>query len=411
MGHLSSTADEASPASRSVTTVTIGEVERGFGVRFWTVISATFLGFIGVGAILPQLGPHVRVDLGASDFTVGLIIGIFSVVALLSRFLSGAVTDQKGRKHAFLCGLGLCSLSGAFYWVPGGVTTVFLGRVLQGMGEAFLYTAAATWVIELAPDDKRARALGYLSTGIWGGICVGPAVGHALGSYQAAAALLLISPLPAMYALNKLVPDTFRVATGGRSYLAASKEVLMPGVALGLANVHYPAFTGFLALHLARYGAVGGRAFSAYAAMVVTSRFLLSGLPDKLGPKVTYYTGLSCMVVGLATLAAGPSAPIAVAAAALVGFGFSFPWPSLASVILGRVHETERASTLGVLTASIDLFVGLSALIHGGVASRLGYNAVFWLAAACAGASAIAGRTVMAQFTAQQVVETSRRPR
>lgn len=184
----------------------------------------------------------------------------------------------------------------------------------------------------------------------------------------------------------------------------------MPGVALGLANVHYPAFTGFLALHLARYGAAGGRAFLAYAAMVVTSRFLLSGLPDRLGPR-SPTTGLSCMVVGLVILVVVPSAPVAVAAAALVGFGFSFPWPSLASVILGRVHETERASTLGVLTASIDLFVGLSALIHGGVASHLGYNAVFWLAAACAGASAIAGRTVMAQFTAQQAVEPSRRPR
>ena len=62
------------------------------GGRFWCLIAATFLGFLGFGTVLPALAPHVRHDLGGSDRTVGFVIGIFSVVALCSRLFAGRTT-------------------------------------------------------------------------------------------------------------------------------------------------------------------------------------------------------------------------------------------------------------------------------------------------------------------------------
>src|SRR3954447_19563185 len=88
------------------------------GGRFWAVIGATFLGFLGIGTVLPALAPHVKHDLGGSDQTVGFVIGIFSFVALLSRFFSGPLADRKGRKIAFLAGLISCALAGATYLMP-----------------------------------------------------------------------------------------------------------------------------------------------------------------------------------------------------------------------------------------------------------------------------------------------------
>ena len=73
--------------------------------RFWRLIGATFLGFLGFGTVLPRLAPHVRLDLGGSDRTVGFVIGTFSVVALCSRIFAGRLADRKGRKRAFLTGL------------------------------------------------------------------------------------------------------------------------------------------------------------------------------------------------------------------------------------------------------------------------------------------------------------------
>ena len=67
------------------------------GARFWWLIAATFLGFLGLGTVLPEMAPHVRHDLGGTDETVGLVIGTFSVVALASRFISGPLADRKGQ--------------------------------------------------------------------------------------------------------------------------------------------------------------------------------------------------------------------------------------------------------------------------------------------------------------------------
>src|SRR5216683_5925852 len=118
----------------------MGFTTRGFSSRFWFLIGATFLGFLGIGTVLPGLAPHVQRDLGGSDQTVGFVIGIFSFVALLSRFFSGPLADRRGRKTAFLTGLLSCAVAGVAYLLPLGIAGAYFGRSLQGFGEACLFT-------------------------------------------------------------------------------------------------------------------------------------------------------------------------------------------------------------------------------------------------------------------------------
>src|SRR5205807_8638998 len=132
-----------------------------------------------------------------SDQTVGFVIGIFSFVALLSRFFSGPLADRRGRKIAFLTGLLSCALAGAAYLLPLGVSGAYLGRILQGFGEACLYTGAAAWVVEIAGIERSGQALGFLSSGIWGGVSAGPVIGHWLGSFERAAAFQIVAALVA----------------------------------------------------------------------------------------------------------------------------------------------------------------------------------------------------------------------
>ena len=174
----------------------------GFSRLFWIVVGSTFLGFVGIGAIVPLLGPYVKRDLGQSDVVVGFAIGIFSVVALTSRLLAGPITDRRGRKPALMAGLALCSVSGLAYLLPLGIVAVFAGRILQGLGEAFLFVSAAAWAVESAPEGRKAQALGFLGAGVWGGLSVGPAIGSLLGSFENAALVLVLTPIPAVLALR-----------------------------------------------------------------------------------------------------------------------------------------------------------------------------------------------------------------
>jgi MFS family permease len=369
----------------------------GFSARFWALIGATFLGFVGIGTVLPELGPHVRFDLKGSDQTVGLVIGTFSFVALGARLISGPLADRRGRKISFLTGLFSCALAGIAYLLPLGIAGPYLARMLQGLGEACLYTGAATWVVEAGGLDRGAQALGYLSSGIWGGISAGPVVGAWLGTFQRAALFQTVAALVGFIVVTR-IPETYRPAPlhEPRRWLPAS--LIPPGITVGFVNVHYPVITGFLILHLARHGNSGPAAFSTYALLVLLSRFFLGRLPDRVHPAITFYFGIGGMALGLATLAAGPSRLFAIGGAAILGFGFSFPWSSILATVLRKTPSSRRGSTIGVLSAFYDLFVGLSSFAAGAVANRFGYAAAFYMATAALAGAAIAGRFVFAGF-------------
>src|SRR5437588_7458480 len=329
------------------------------GGRFWCLIAATFLGFLGFGTVLPALAPHVRHDLGGSDRAVGFGIGICSAVARCSRLFAGRLADHKGRKRAFLTGLCSCALAGGAYLLQLGIRGMYLGRILQGIGEACLYTGAAAWTVELAGVHRSARALGYLSSGIWGGIAAGPLIGQLLGSFNHAALFQVFAALAAAMLLTR-VPEDYQPSAHARRRGWLRRSLVPSGIAVGFVNVHYPVISGFLILHLARHGNAGPAAFSAYAAFVLLSRFFLGGLPDRIHPRITFYMGLICMTLGLAILATGPAWTGAVIGAGLLGFGFSFPWASVASTVLRRTPDGERGSAVSVLSAFYDLFVGIS---------------------------------------------------
>jgi MFS family permease len=381
----------------------MGSNGEGFGGRFWALIGATFLGFLGIGTVLPALGPHVRYDLGGSDQTVGLVIGVFSFVALGARLSSGPLADRRGRKIAFLAGLFSCALAGASYLLPLGIAGAYLGRVFQGLGEACLYTGAAVWIVETGGLERGSQALGYMSSGIWGGISAGPMVGHWLGSFQRAAWMQILTALVA-FAIVSRVPEDYRPAVPAEGHRWNPRWLLSPGLAVGFVNVHYPVIAGFLILHLARHGNSGPMAFSAYALLMLLSRFFLGGLPDRVRPAITYYSGLSAMALGLIVLASGPGPVLAVGAAAVLGFGFSFPWASILTTVLRKTPSGERGSTIGVLSAFYDLFVGMGAFTAGAVSSRLGYSAAFVMAVAALAGAAFMGRFVFADKDARPEV-------
>ena len=363
---------------------------REFPPQFWAVAGATFCGFLGIGTVLPGLAPHVRHDLGGSDETVGFVIGVFSFVALGARFFSGTLADTRGRKNVFLTGLGCCAAAGAVYLLPLGIAGVYLARVLQGFGEAFLYTGAATWAIEIAGVHRSSQALGYVSSGIWGGMSAGPVLGSWVGSFQHAASIQTLLAL-AGFALLVRVPERYKPHPHRVKRTWLPRPLIVPGIAVGFVNMHYPVITGFLILSLAPHGNSGRAAFSAYAVVILFSRFFLGSLPDRVHPRITYYTGLVFMTLGMLILATAPPPWIAVGAAAMLGFGFSFPWSSVVSTVLRQTSDREHGSAIGILGAFYDLFVGVGSFAAGAVSDHFGYASAFVMAALALGAAAIVG--------------------
>lgn len=364
---------------------------------FVGVFAAVLLGMLSVGAVLPVLPGYVRGPIGAGDLAVGVVVGAFAFSSIFGRPIGGRLADTRGRRRVVVAGLLLSALAGALYLVPAGVPGLIVARLVLGVGEGWTFTAGATWIVDLAPEERRGQAIGIFGLAVWGGLAVGPVLGELLAgavSYQAVFVLSALSPLAGVAVARRVRDPHVPPAAGTprpRGPLIPP-AVRLPGAALALANVGYGTMAGFLVLHLAGRGVGhGAAAFTAFAVAVVVTRLAASGLPDRLGPQVTALGAFVCETIGLALIALAGSWAVAGGGAVIMGMGFSLLFPSLALIVVDRTGEQGRGAALGTFTAFFDLGVGVGAPLAGAVASLAGYPAAFWVAAGAAAAGALLG--------------------
>jgi len=353
------------------------------------VFFAALLAFLAIGAALPVLPAYVRGPLHAGDLSVGIVVGAFAVTAVFCRPLAGRQADRRGRRVVLVAGALAMALGGALYLLASSVAGLVGARLVVGIGEGAVYTAGATWAVDLAPEDRQGLALGLFGLSVWGGLSLGPLAGELLRSglgYDAVWTLTAVLPLAGALIAVRL-PEPPRTDTDGTPGPLAffPRAAHRPGLALALANVGYAALAGFVVLHLRARGIGGGATvFTAFAVAVFASRLALSRVPDRAGARRTATAAGLLEALGLLVIALAGSLALALVGAVIIGVGFSMLFPSLALMVVGEVGEDRRGSALGAFTAFFDIGVGLGAPIAGLTASLAGYPAVFVLAAAAA---------------------------
>jgi MFS family permease len=341
----------------------------------------------------------VRGPLHGSDLAVGIVVGAFAVTAVVCRPLAGRQADQRGRRIVLVAGALAMALGGGLYLLSSSVAGLVGARLVVGVGEGAVYTAGATWAVDLAPADRQGLALGLFGLSVWGGLSLGPLAGELLRSgvgYDAVWILTAALPLVGTaIALRLPEPPRAPGATEPGPLAFFPRAARRPGVALALANFGYAALAGFVVLHLSARGIGGGATvFTAFAVAVFASRLVLSRVPDRAGAQPTATAAGLLEALGLLIIALASSLPVALVGAVIVGIGFSMLFPSLALMVVGEVGDDRRGSALGAFTAFFDIGVGLGGPIAGATASLAGYPAVFVLGAAAAlGTAALAATT------------------
>jgi MFS family permease len=359
------------------------------------IFVAALLAFLAIGATLPVLPGFVHGPLHSGDLAVGIVVGAFAVTSVVCRPLAGRQADVRGRRLVLAGGALSMALGGVLYLLAASVPGLIAARLAVGAGEGAVYTAGATWAVDLASAERRGLALGLFGLAVWGGLSLGPVLGELLRAnvgYDAVWVLAAVLPfIGALIALRLPEPEEKRRTPGPLAFLPRAAH--RPGAALALANVGYAALAGFVVLHLRARGIGGGAAvFTAFAVAVFASRLVLSRVPDRAGARRTGTAAAATEAVGLLVIALAHSLATALVGAIIVGVGFSMLFPSLALMVVGKVDDDRRGSAMGAFTAFFDIGVGLGAPLAGLVAALAGYPAVFFLSAGAAvAAAALAG--------------------
>jgi MFS family permease len=152
-----------------------------FTLQFWLLCMSSFLFFASFNMLIPEL-PDYLSSLGGEEYK-GLIIGLFTVTAAVSRPFSGKLTDRIGRVPVMAFGSLVCFVCGFFYPLTTTVFPFLLLRLVHGFSTGFKPTGTSAYIADIIPVFRRGEAMGL--HGLLGSL--GMAFGPALGSWIAIA--------------------------------------------------------------------------------------------------------------------------------------------------------------------------------------------------------------------------------
>jgi len=176
------------------------------GILLLSVMTALF----GIGIIVPVM-PLFAVSLGASGFSLGLIIAAFSISRGLLQPLVGSLSDRWGRKGFLVIGLLVYALVGLLLPEAASVSNLITIRAFHGVGSAMIVPVAMAYVSDMAPFGQEGRYMGMLNIAIFVGIGGGPLFGgfftdlwgmasafYAMAGLSCIAMLLVLFKMPVM---------------------------------------------------------------------------------------------------------------------------------------------------------------------------------------------------------------------
>jgi MFS family permease len=346
-----------------------------------------FLEFLAMGLPLPVLPVHAHNTLGLGLFAVGLVIGVQSWATLLTRHAAGKRSDQAGPRSATKTGLLLSGLAGLLYALSGqvsgesnGLAILLFGRVLLGVGESLVITGALSWCIALAGRERSGMVMSWVGIAMYAALAIGSPLGSALAArfgFTGMSLAAATSPILAM-GLLALVRNVEPVNGPRLPFYRVIGLIWLPGAGLAFSALGFASIAAFATLRFQEQGwPYAALAMSAFGAAYVVARLFFGGLPDRLGGARIAMASAAGVATGQLGMWLAASPGMAVAAAALTGFGFSLAFPSFGIEAMRRVPPASRGAALGAYSACFDLTLGVGVPLLGMIVGLAGYRAAF----------------------------------
>ena len=231
-------------------------------------------------AIAPLL-PHYSHELGLSKTAAGVLTASYAAGTLLGALPSGWVVSKVGPKIAVVTGLALLSISGLVFGLGKHIVVLDSARFVQGIGGAFCWTGALSWVVVATSGDRRGAVVGSVISVALFGVVFGPAVGGAAVVFGPVAVFGAVSAtgcalacwavtIPGVPSPESTNPRQVGRAILSRPVLVGTTFLLVPALFSGVIQVLVP-------LRFAALGAGG---------IVVATAFLAAGLAEALGARI-----------------------------------------------------------------------------------------------------------------------------
>src|SRR6266568_1249266 len=153
---------------------------RGYAMYvFWVMFSISFLNYLDRN-VLSGAANVVARELGFGFAGIGAIATSFIFVYTVFTIPLGIWADRTKRKNVVAICVAIWSLATAFTALANSFLTLFISRMVLGIGEAGYFPAGTALMSDYFSRSKRSRIMSWWSVGQLIGILVGFVVGGAL---------------------------------------------------------------------------------------------------------------------------------------------------------------------------------------------------------------------------------------
>jgi len=323
---------------------------------------------------------------------IGIMMGIFTLSAVIFRPWIADMIDRIGRKRSYTLGSVTMSAFPFFYLLFQGDISSFyfkliLIRILHGVGFAICFTAAFTYIADIIPKERLNEGIGIF--GLFGiiGLAVGPAIGELAINSNGFPGFFLLSAAVACLGLlvQIFLPESYKYAADGESRsffsLLKKKKFSLIGILSFIFGFSLAASGSFIAPFAKEANiAFVSLYYICYSATAVLTRIIGGKLADRIGEKRLIPCALILTGISLIILVLLKGNFILVISGVMSGCGHGFLFPCLNSLAIRGESINIRGKINGVFTGGVDAGTLVGAITLGYIADWLGFQSLFLVA-------------------------------
>ncbi|ARJ50986.1 staphylopine family metallophore export MFS transporter CntE [Staphylococcus lutrae] len=356
--------------------------------------------FFSANAILNVMIPLRGHDLGATNATIGIVMGAYMLTAMLFRPWAGQVIAKVGPIKILRWILLINGVALILYGFTG-LEGYFIARVMQGVCTAFFSMSLQIGIIDALPEEDRSQGISLYSLFSYIPGIIGPMIAVGIWNLDNlsyfALTMIIIAVTTGIVGFSATLQQSHEPAPSQPEkmpygpvtvflQLVKNPFLFKAGTMMLVASIGFGAVATFIVLYVQTYHVGHASLFLAIQAItVVFARFFLRQyIPSDGRWHVRFMlTVFGALTIALLFIAVGlhVGAFLLYVSAMIMGLTQAMVYPTLTSFLSFKLPKVGRNMLLGLFIATADLGVSLGAALMGPIADLVGYAHMYLICA------------------------------
>ena len=350
----------------------------------------TFIGYFIIGLSLSVLPVFISKGLGFSMLVAGIVISLQYVMTFLMRAYSGKIIDSKGPKPAVLVSMlgfaftGLVLIMAYYFRFSPIISLLFLviTRLFTGGAEGMVGASPINWAIMTFGEKHTAKIISYNGVACYGALALGASLGVTIvkyfNFYGLGFLIVVLGLIGFFYARTKENRTGKPSVEEQKSFWNVLGKVAPFGLCLAMGGLGFATISTFITLYYDYYHwQNGAMCLSVFGILFVAGRLVFNNAINRFGGINVAIASLAVEALGLTVIALSYHPYFVLVGAGITGLGFSLIFPALGVMAMKSVPSYNQGSALAGYGLFIDMSLGITGPLIGGVADVFGLPYIF----------------------------------